>query len=100
MRFMQTPLSSLPVLQLQFMGLLLRNLIQVTILAKPQYVIDIYIPMTVTSFRFLNSNPGNGTTVWGLGKVRGLDYQGLGVQGLESNVAVLAGWTFEGFRTK
>ena len=40
-------------------GLLLRNLNQVTILGKPYYLL--YIPIMVTSIKFLNSKPRLGT---------------------------------------
>ena len=36
----------------------LRNLNEVTMLGKPYYLL--YIPIMVTKFKFLNSNPGKG----------------------------------------
>ena len=49
-------------------GLLFRNLTSVALLGKPYYLL--YIPIVVTWFKFLNSNPENYTVLADLGSMR------------------------------
>ena len=50
-----------PIFTSQIIGLLLRNLNSVTILGKPYYLL--YIPIMVTEFKYLNSNPDKSSSV-------------------------------------